>query len=308
MAAFQAPIFNDEEEARAALEAIRWPDGPACPHCGTVGDKIAKVEGKKQSHRPGLYYCNNCTGTFTVTVGTVFERSKVPLTKWWLAAHLLNSSKRGVSAHKIHRTLGVSYKTAWFMMHRLREAMRELSPTGSLGGEGKTVEIDETYTGGKDKNRHKNKRQGRGGMDKEIAFALVERSGKVRSHHVPSVSAITLRPILKGQIDAATMVMSDDGGARLGREFAKSATVNHSIGEFVRGDAHTNTIEGYFSILKRGIDGVYHHVSAQHLKRYLAEFDFRYNTRMSLGVTDGERAALAMKGIEGKRLTYRPTH
>jgi len=304
MATFQAPIFNNEDDARAALEAVRWPNGPVCPHCGSTGDDVVRVEGK--SARPGLFYCNGCKGQFTVTVGTVFERSKIPLTKWWLAAHLLNSSKKGMSAHQMHRTLGVTYKTAWFMMHRLREAMRELNPTGPLGGEGKTVEIDETYIGGKDKNRHVRKRKGKGGMEKEIAFSLVERGGHVRSHHVPSVTAKTLRPILQAQIDAATFVMSDDGGARLGKEFAKHATINHSIGEYVRGDAHTNTIEGYFSILKRGINGVYHHVSAQHLKRYLAEFDFRYNTRMSLGFSDGERAALAMKGIEGKRLTYRP--
>ena len=303
MAAFQSPVFNNEDEARAALEAVRWPNGAICPHCGTTGDDVTRVGGK--SARPGLFYCNGCKGQFTVTVGTVFERSKVPLTKWWLAAHLLNSSKKGISAHQMHRTLGVTYKTAWFMMHRLREAMRELNPTEPMGGEGKTVEMDETYIGGKDKNRHKNKRKGKGGMDKEIAFSLVERGGKVRSHHVPSVTAKTLRPILQSQLDAATFVMSDDGGARLGKEFENHATVNHSIGEYVRGDAHTNTIEGYFSILKRGINGTYHHVSAQHLKRYLAEFDFRYNTRIALGYTDGERAALAMKGIEGKRLTYR---
>ena len=306
-ATFQAPIFIDENAARKALETVRWPEGPVCPHCGSTGDDIARLEGK--SSRSGLFYCNGCKSQFTVTVGTVFERSKIPLSKWWLAAHLLNSSKKGISAHQMHRTLGVTYKTAWFMMHRLREAMRELNTTGPLGGEGKTVEIDETYIGGKDKNKHRNKRATRrGGMDKEIAFSLVERGGKVRSHHVPSVTAKTLRPIIQEQINAASTVMSDDGGARLGKEFEKHATINHSIGEYVRGDAHTNTIEGYFSVLKRGINGVYHHVSGKHLKRYLAEFDFRYNTRMSLGYSDGERAALAMKGIEGKRLTYRPTN
>ncbi|HMK80834.1 MAG TPA: IS1595 family transposase, partial [Xanthobacteraceae bacterium] len=261
-ATFRAPIFTDENAAREALEAVRWPDGPVCPHCGSTGDDVARIEGK--SARPGLFYCNGCKGQFTVTVGTVFERSKISLTKWWLAAHLLNSSKKGISAHQMHRTLGVTYKTAWFMMHRLREAMRELSPAGPLGGEGKTVEIDETYIGGKDKNRHVRKRKGKGGMEKEIAFSLLERGGKVRSHHVPSVTAKTLRPILQAQIDAATTVMSDAGGSRLSAEFERHAMVNHSIGEYVRGDAHTNTIEGYFSILKRGINGVYHHVSAKH--------------------------------------------
>jgi len=171
-ATFQQPIFTDETTAREALEAVRWPNGPVCPHCGSTGDDVARLEGK--SSRPGLLYCNGCKGQFTVTVGTVFERSKIPLTKWWLAAHLLNSSKKGISAHQMHRTLGVTYKTAWFMMHRLREAVRELNPTGPLGGEGKTVEIDETYIGGKDKNRHKHKRKGHGGMDKEIAFSLVD--------------------------------------------------------------------------------------------------------------------------------------
>src|SRR5258708_3754084 len=266
MTAFNAPMFQDEDKAREALEALRWPDGPYCPHCGNSNqDKIAKVEGKKQSHRPGLFYCNGCKGQFTVTVGTVFERSKVPLTKWWLAAHLLNSSKKGMSAHQIHRTIGVTYKTAWFMMHRLREAMRELNPTEPMGG-------------------------------------------KVRSHHAPSVTAKTLRPILQAQIDAATYVMSDDGGARLSKEFEKHATINHSIGEYVRGDAHTNTIEGYFSILKRGINGIYHHVSQQHLKRYLAEFDFRYNERAALNVDDFTRTMKALLGAKGKRLTYKGTN
>jgi len=217
------------------------------------------------------------------------------------------SSKKGISAHQLHRTLKVTYKTAWFMEHRLREAMRELHPDKPLGGEGKTVEIDETYIGGKEKNKHRNKRDklGTGGVGKEIAFSLVERGGSVRSHHVPSVSAKTLRPILQAQIHKDTVVMSDDGGARVGNDFARHETVNHSIGEYVRGDAHTNTIEGYFSILKRGITGVYHHVSPQHLKRYLAEFDFRYNARAALGISDEARADHLLRGIVGKRRLYR---
>jgi transposase-like protein len=260
--------------------------------------------------RPGLWQCNakECRKQFTVTVGTLFERSHIPLNKWLLAAFLICSSKKGISAHQMHRMLDITYKSAWFMMHRIREAMRDGKFPGPLGGEGKIVEVDETYIGGKDTNKHRNKRRGKGGMDKEIAFSLVERGGRVRSHHVPTVTAKTLRPILHEQIHADTTVMSDDGGARLGKEFAKHATVNHSIGEYVRGDAHTNTIEGYFSILKRGIIGTYHHVSPQHLKRYLAEFDFRYNERMALGVDDKERAARLLKGIVGKRLTYRSTN
>jgi transposase-like protein len=301
MSILSEPHFHCEEAAYERLEAIVWPNGPVCPHCGGV-DRITVVGGK--TARPGLKRCLQCKRQFRATVGTVFESSHVKLHLWFQAAHLLASSKKGISAHQLHRTLKVTYKTAWFMAHRLREAMRE-GHFGPLGGEGKTVEIDETYIGGKDKNKHANKRRGRGGMDKEIAFSLVERGGKVRSHHVPSVNAKTLRPILREQIDAATKVYSDDGGARLGTEFAEHGTVNHSIGEYVRGDIHTNTIEGYFSILKRGINGVYHHVSQQHLKRYLAEFDFRYNERSALGVEDSERTTKAISGIVGKRLMYR---
>jgi transposase-like protein len=254
-----------------------------------------------------LRRCGPCKREFTATVGTIFERSHVKLHKWFQAAHLMASSKKGISAHQLHRTLKVTYKTAWFMEHRLREAMRELHPNGQLGGGGKVVEFDETYIGGKETNKHRNKRLGiRGGQTgKEIAFALVERGGSVRSHHVPSISAKTLRPILQAQIDADSIVVSDDGGSRVGQEFPGHQSVNHSIGEYVRGVAHTNTIEGYFSILKRGITGTYHHVSPQHLKRYLAEFDFRYNERAALGVGDEARADKLIRGIVGKRLMYK---
>ena len=301
--------FTDETAARKHFEALRWPDGPVCPHCGVV-DEATELKG--ETTRPGLYKCRACQKPFTATMGTLYERSHIPLHKWLLATHLMASSKKGMSAHQLWRMLGFgSYRTAWFMAHRIREGMRELFPEtgGQLGGKGKTVEIDETYIGGKEKNKHASKRKykGTGGVGKEIAFGLVERKGRVRSHHVPSVTAKTLRPILRAQIDAASMVMSDDGGARISKEFPHHATVNHSIGEYVRGDTHTNTIEGYFSILKRGITGTYHHVSPQHLKRYLAEFDFRYNERMALGVDDKERARKAVEGVAGKRLTYQNT-
>jgi transposase-like protein len=254
-----------------------------------------------------LRRCGPCKREFTVKVGTVFEDSKIKLHLWFQAAHLMASSKKGISAHQLHRTLKVTYKTAWFMEHRLREAMR--AGHFSMGGEGKTVEIDETYVGGLEKNKHRSKRKhlGTGGAGKEAVFSLVERGGKVRSHHVPEVTAKTLRPILQAQIDGKTAVMTDEGRAAMsiGRDFDKHQSVNHSAGEYVRGGAHTNTIEGYFSILKRGINGTYHHVSQQHLKRYLAEFDFRYNERMALGVSDEARTAKALRGIVGKRLTYR---
>ena len=299
------PIFTDEEAARRHFEAIRWPDGPVCPHCGSV-DKVYRLNGK--SHRAGLIHCNNCDQAFTVTVGSVMERSHVPLNKWALAYRLMCSSKKGMSAHQLHRMLGVTYKTAWFMAHRIRESMRDIHPE-TLGGEGKTVEIDETFVGGLEKNKHRSKRQhvGTGGAGKEAVFSLVERGGRVSSHHVPAVTAATLRPILTAQVHEATFVMTDEGATAksLGRGFRKHGMVNHSIGEYVRDDIHTNTIEGYFSIFKRGIYGVYHHVSQEHLKRYLAEFDFRYNERAALGVTDVERTAKAIKGAEGKRLTYR---
>jgi transposase-like protein len=292
------PIFTDETKAREHLESIRWPDGPYCPHCGET-QRVYRLNGK--SHRAGLLHCNACSGAFTVTTGSVMESSHVPLNKWVLAYRLMASSKKGFSAHQLHRTIGVTYKTAWFMAHRIRESMREINPS-PLGGEGKFVEADETFTGGKAKNRAY-----REPPPKEAVMALVERGGKVRSYHVPEVTATTLKPIIVDAIAKDTHFRTDESGVywKVGEEFASHKTVVHSIGEYVRGDAHTNTIEGYFSIFKRGIYGTYHHVSQTHLKRYLAEFDFRYNERIALGVTDTERAAKAIRGAAGKRLTYR---
>ena len=299
------PIFHDETKAREWLEARLWPNGPICPKCGTIGEATL-MQG--DSHRPGLYQCNACREPFTVTVGTLYERSKVPLHKWLAATHLMMASKKGVSALQVGRMLGISKKTAWFLCHRIRESLREIK-IEPLGGEGKIVEADETWIGGKEKNKHVGKRNKRnvGGTGKEAAFALVERGGKVRSFHVPEVSGKTLRPILVAQVDRKSTLMTDEGGQyyHAGKEFARHETINHSADEYVRGDAYTNTIEGYFSVLKRGIVGTYHHVSQQHLKRYLAEFDFRYNEREKLGVSDAARMAKSVQGIVGKRLTYR---
>lgn len=303
------PIFTEDDAAREALEAVRWPNGPVCPHCRAT-ERIAKVEGTKKSHRPGLYYCNGCKGQFTVTVGTVFERSKIPLTKWWLTAYLLGSSKKGMSSHQLHRMLGVTYKTAWFMTHRIREAMRDGDIPGGMGGLDKIVEIDETYVGGKEKNKHASKRKhaGRGAVGKAPVVSLVERDGNVRSFHVANVSTQTLRPIIAAQVNRASFIMTDESAVypAIGSEFAGHGSVNHSAGEYVRaGFWHTNTVENYFSIFKRGIIGTYHHVSEAHLFRYAAEFDFRYNRRSGIGVTDMQRAKMVAKGAEGKRLTYR---
>ena len=298
------PIYTDENKAREHLEKLVWPHGPFCPHCGNADpEKITKLAGK--STRPGVYKCNECEKPFSVTVGTLFERSHIPLNKWLYATHKLSGSgKKGTSAHQLHRELGVSYKTAWFMCHRIREAMAPATPS-PLGGEGKVIEVDETEIGGKAKNRAYRKRVPK----KHIVLSLVERGGAVRSTHVANVTAKTLRPVIVKTASRKSYLMTDDAKwyVRAGEEFASHESVNHWKNEYVRGLIHTNTIEGYFSILKRGIYGVYQHVSEAHLHRYLAEFDFRYSNRAKLGVTDGERAAKALKGIQGKRLTYRQT-
>jgi len=295
----QALAFTDDNAAREAIEAILWPDGPCCPRCGAL-DKIGKVTGK--TARLGLYYCGSCKRQFTVTVCTIFERSKVPLSKWWFAVHLIASSKKGFPAHQLHRTLGVAYPTAWFMSHRIREAMRTggLAP---LGGEGGIVEADETFIGRKEGSI---KRRGHG--HKNTVLSLVDRnSKKVRSFHVDSVSAATLVPMVIENVAEETAMMTDEAGAyfTLGDHFDSHESVNHKADEWVRGDVHTNTVEGYFSIFKRGMKGVYQHCSEKHLHRYVAEFDFRYNERSALGVEDKERAAKIVRGSSGKRLIYR---
>lgn len=300
------PIFNDEEAARTHYEAIRWPNGPVCPHCGAV-DSATQLKGK--STRPGVYKCRECEKPFSATVGTVFERSHIPLNKWLLAMHLLCSSKKGMSAHQLHRMLGVTYKTAWFMAHRIREAMNDGGSSGPLGGKDKIVEADETYLGpsraifvsGKGWQREQ------GISSKLKIVTLVERGGRARSLKVDQLTAKNVRQFVVANASRESRLMTDEARyyPRLGREFASHESVNHAKKEYARGDVTTNTVEGYFSIFKRGMKGVYQHCSDKHLQRYLHEFDFRYSNRIALGVDDATRAALAAKGAEGKRLTYR---
>jgi len=299
------PHFQDEDKAREYLEALRWPNGAICPHCGSMADHY-QLQGK--SHRAGVWKCKDCREQFSVTVGTLFERSKIKLNIWLQAVQLVSSAKNGISSMEIHRLLGVTQKTAWFMLHRIREAMKPESG-GMLGGNGKIVEADETFWGNTKRSKAAKQYKGRGYAHKEKIFSLVERGGNVRSFHVPAVTAKTLKPILKAQVDAGTHVMTDEMSSYTGidADFAGHSTVTHSAGEYVRGNVHTNTIEGFFSRLKRGLIGTYHHVGSQHLKRYACEFDFRYNTRQKLGFTDSQRAEQVLRGIGGKRLTYRHT-
>jgi transposase-like protein len=301
MPALNAPYFHDDAKARKYLESVRWPSGPVCPHCGVIGAHY-RLEGATQ--RPGLLKCKDCRKQFSVTVGTVFERSHIPLSKWLLAAFLLCSSKKGISSHQLHRTLGVTYKTAWFLTHRIRHAMATPG-AGLLGGGGGIVEADETYIGVKAGAPPKNKRRGYG--HKNTVFALVERGGTVRSTHITGPLFAGIKSALKANVADDANMMTDD--ARIYRKILKPYSshnvVKHSAYEYVRGEAHTNTIEGVFSVFKRGMIGTYQHCGPQHLQRYLAEFDFRYNHRTALGITDSERTVAALKGSEGKRLMYK---
>jgi transposase-like protein len=303
------PIFHNETNARDWLEARVWADGRVCPHCGNSDqDKITKLEGK--AHRPGVYQCNEtaCREQFTVTVGTVFESSKIPLSKWLAALFLMTASKKGISAHQIHRMLGISYKSSWFLMHRLREAMRTGALTPPMGEGGTPVEVDETYIG---RVKGTKRRQG-SHTHKNAVLSLVDRETRqVRSFHVATVTSNEIAPIIRENISKEANLMTDMATwyKKLGTEFASHDTVDHAKGEYVRYEngrmITTNTIESYYSVFKRGMKGVYQHCSEKHLHRYLAEFDFRYNNRIALGVNDTERANELAKGIVGKRLTYR---
>jgi len=298
-----ADHFHNEAAALAFIEARLWPNGPVCPHCGEAS-RVGRLNAK--GFKIGMCKCYACRKKFAVTVGTVMESSHIPLHVWLQGMHLMCSSKKGFSANQLHRILGITLKSAWFLGHRIRQAMKELSwpDSGSLGGEGETLEADETFVGGKAENR------AYGPIPpKQSVFALVERGGKVRSFHVPNVTASNLAPIIARHAHPDSRFMSDEANvyARPSRWFVDHQTVNHAAKEYVRGDAYTNTIEGYFSILKRGVYGIYQHVSEAHLHRYLAEFDFRYSYRFRTGFDDRTRMDKALAGVVGKRLTYQAT-
>lgn len=294
------PIYSDEVAARKFLEEVCWPTGANCPHCGDLSN-IKALGGAAVAK--GLWHCGSCRKKFTVTVGTVFERSKIPLTKWLAAFQLICSSKKGISAHQGHRMLGVTYKTAWFMWHRIREAMKHghLRNVPPMGGKGKHVEADETYIGLK---AGATKKQGTG--HKMAVFSLVERGGKIRSFHIDRATVATIGPLIAKNVDIESTLNTDESKlyTHVGKAFAGHDVVHHRSGEYVRGTASTNTLESYYSVFKKGMKGVYQHCDERHLHRYVAEFDFRYNNRAALGVDDNGRTREALKGIVGKRLTY----
>ena len=309
---FSAPHFRDDEAARKFLETVLWPNGPVCPHCGVIGHAY-------ETKRAGVFRCaeKECRKDFTVTMKTVMERSHIALHKWLQAFHLMTSSKKGVSAHQLHRGLDITYRTAWFLAHRVREAMRAggLAP---MGGGGSVVEADEIYFGDiPEAKRRQFKTTGRpfqkstfGTGHKRAIVSLVERGGSVRSFHPAMADGETVAKIVSENIHRETRLHTDESRlyTKIGAEFAAHETVKHSDEEYVRGDVTTNSVEGFFSIFKRGMRGVYQHCSEKHLHRYLSEFDFRYSNRVAIGVNDGERAARAVKGASGKRLTYHGSH
>jgi transposase-like protein len=306
MSVLSAPYFHDEAKAFEHLENVLWANGVVCPHCGSISGKHYDL----RKTRVGLRKCSDCRKQFTVKVGTVFESAHIPLNKMLQAVYLMSASKKGVSAHQLHRILEITYKSAWFLCHRIREAMR----TGALapmGGAGAIVEIDETYIGKKEGAEVR-----RGTGHKHIVLTLVERGGSARSFHVDSTKKAEILPIVKANIARETHVMTDESNTyrQLGDHFAKHDTVDHSRGEYGYIDrktgikVNTNSMEGFNSIFKRGMKGVYQHCGEKHLHRYIAEFDFRYSNRSALGVEDAERATRALGGIVGKRLTYQASN
>lgn len=310
MSILNAPYFHDEAAAFAKLESVLWPEGPVCPKCGN-GERIYSLEGVRSKSskknpegvvRHGLKKCGKCRQQFTVRVGTVFESSHIALHHWLQAVYLLCCSKKGISSHQLHRILEIKYQSAWFMTHRIREAMRDggLAPMDGGSEGGPVVEVDETFFGMK-----KGARKNHGYQHKNAVLSLVERGGQVRSFHIDAATQANILPIVQANIQAESTVHTDEARyySELKNEYTHE-TVSHKDDEYVRGNVTTNSIEGYFSIFKRGMKGVYQHCSEKHLHRYLAEFDFRYNNRIKLGVDDEQRTVRALKGIAGKRLTY----
>jgi len=311
IATLSDPIFHDEDKARAHFEALRWPDGRTCPHCGVIGDDASTLL-KGKTTRAGLYKCKACEKPFTATIGTVYEDSKVPLNKWLLATHLMCSSKKGISALQLQRELALgSYRTAWFMAHRIREAMTDTNDA-PLGGEGKVVEADETYYGKpavcpttrtdgsaflKGNPKRRNSRP---------VVALVERGGRAKAFHVAVADKATISALVMKHVHPATRLHTDESRLYVGSAdvFASHETVKHSAGEYARGDVNTNSAEGFFGVFKKGMKGVYQQCSEKHLNRYVTEFGFRHNTRALLGFNDAARTDLAIIGTIGKRLTY----
>lgn len=309
-----AKHFSDPDAAREFFEKQRWPDGTVCPFCGLIGEsyRLKPRPDSKSPVRPGVWKCSGCRKQFTVTKGTIFEDSHIPLNVWLMTIHLLCSSKKGVSAHQIHRMLGVTYKSAWFMVHRLRYATTQDPLAPQLTG---IIEVDEAYIGGRRSNKKAPKIIEAADRDRDIpspvdnkqaVVSMVQRNGEVRSHHVPRVTAKTVGPILKHNIEYGARIMTDSGTVLHGAIHPRQHDqVNHKASEYGRYEGGicitTNSVEGFFSLLKRGINGTYHHVGKQHLHRYLAEFDFRYNTRK---ITDGERSCRLIGRVSGKRLKY----
>lgn len=307
-----APHFHNEEAAYAYVEARLWPNGPVCPHCGATAEHVGRLTGK--TTRIGLCKCYACRKPFTVKIGTIFESSHCPLRMWLQAIHLMCASKKGISTRQLQRMLGVGMKTAWFLGHRIREAMDKgyVHPDGKMGGPGSVVEADETVIGPNPQkdSRVRAKCPTKGSREHLVTiYSLVERDGSVRSFPIKSVNTLTLTGIMMDQVSDKTRIMTDEFRAYrpVRHLFLGHSTVNHSKGEYVRDDAHTNTVENFFSVFKRGLFGTYQHMSEAHLKRYLAEFDFRYSNRSALGIEDVERADLALAGVVGKRLTYQTT-
>lgn len=315
MSVLSKAYMHDEAAAFAHVESILWPEGPVCPRCGVV-NRAGRLEGVKTKpsakhpegkERYGLWKCRDCRTQFTVRKGTIFEDSHIEMFKWLQAIHLMVSSKKGISSHQLHRVLEITHKSAWFMSHRIREAMR-CDGSVDFGAGGGAVEVDETFIGVDRTIKPKHTKKGRGYAHKHKVLTLVDReTGRAKSMVVDDLKQSTLLPILRENIAKEATIYTDEAGQykRLNRDFAAHDFTRHGAGEYARGDVHTNTIEGYFSIFKRGMKGVYQHCSKKHLHRYAAEFEFRYNNRVANGVNDTERASVALSGTVGKRILYR---